>query len=94
MVLQKMLEKFTATKAEIEAKDIDAFVREKLAEAEKQIRAEAEAAKAYELKVIGIKIEAIEEAIDERNKIEAELKATAEPVAEAEVPPENEEGEF
>lgn len=87
MVLQKMLDKFVAKKTEIETQDIDAFVREKLVEAEKQIRAEAEHAKAYELKVIGIKIEAIEEAIEESKKLEteAEIQAEVEVLAEPNV---------
>lgn len=71
MVLQTMLGRFEAQKAEIENQDIDAYVLKQLEEAEKQIRAEAEQKKAYELKVIDIKIEAINEAIAESEKAAA-----------------------
>lgn len=71
MVLQTMLGRFEQQKAEIENQDIDAYVLKQLEEAEKQIRAEAEQKKAYALKVIDIKIEAINEAIAESERATA-----------------------
>lgn len=61
--LNGYLDGLKSRRAEIENQDIDAYVAAKLDELEPKIRAEAEQAQAYELKVYDIKIEAITDAI-------------------------------
>ena len=61
--LHELLEGLKAQKAEVETRDIDAFVAKKLAELEPEIREHAEQERKYETKVLEIKIEAITDAI-------------------------------
>lgn len=77
MSLQGFLAELTAKKAQVESQDIEAYVQAKLAELAPKIRAEAEQSQAYEAKVLGIKIEAVKEAIE---IVEAEKAAAVEAV--------------
>jgi hypothetical protein len=76
MVLEKMLERYEAEKAEIESQDIETAVQRRLAEVADKIRAEVVAEKANALNVIGIKISVIYEALEEEQKLVDAQQAT------------------
>lgn len=76
MVLEKMLERYEAEKAEIESQEIEAIVQRRLAEVADKIRAEVVAEKANALNVIGIKISVIYEALEEEQKLVDAQQAT------------------
>lgn len=73
--LKVFLAELEAKKAQVENQDIESYVQAKLAELAPKIRAEAQESQAYESKVLGIKIEAVREAL---TIVEAEKVAATE----------------
>ena len=73
--LKVFLAELEAKRAQVENQDIESYVQAKLAELAPKIRAEAQESQAYESKVLGIKIEAVREAL---TIVEAEKVAATE----------------
>lgn len=63
-LLQERLTALETQRAEVANQDIDAYVEAKLQELAQRIRAEAEQAQAYDLKVLDIRISAFREAVE------------------------------
>ena len=80
--LRARLDELRFKRAEVADQDIDAYVAAKLKELEPTIRAEAEKAQAYELKVLDIRIGAFNEALEivEADRCDCENSAENEEV--------------
>lgn len=63
-LLQERLTALETQRAEVANQDIDAYVEAKLQELAPRIRAEAEQAQAYDIKVLDIRISAFKEAVE------------------------------
>lgn len=73
--LKQKVAELNAKRAEVQNQDLNALVEAKLAELRPQIRDQAEKTQAYELKVLDIRIDAFNEALE---LIEAESVAAEE----------------
>lgn len=71
--LTEILNSLVAERAEIENVDVDSVVKAKLAEIEAKVRAEVEAEIEHSKKVVDIKIETLENAIEQVHSAECEM---------------------
>lgn len=89
MTLTEILNGYIAERVEIENVDVEAVVKEKLAEIEAEVRAEVEAEIADKRNIVNIKIDTMQNAIEQVAALEAETQSTEETVEDSDNQTEN-----
>lgn len=89
MTLTEILNGYIAERVEIENVDVEAVVKAKLAEIEVEVRAEVEAEIADKRNIVNIKIDTMQNAIEQVAALEAETQSTEETVEDSDNQTEN-----